>query len=113
MNIYVIFHLALFCLYVYNYIIQTGKGEINAMNQVLSAADLDDYQYRLRCGIALLDPIAFALEKGGMDGCAYADAVTAACRYLTELSDELYRLINTNPADEPANVPSSTYKSFR
>lgn len=65
------------------------------MKQITKLTDLDDYQYRLRCGIALLDPISFALEKGGLDGGAYADAVVAAYNYLTVLSDELYDAIFT------------------
>lgn len=65
------------------------------MKQITKLTDLDDYQYRLRCGIALLDPIAFALEKGGLDGGAYADALVAAYNYLTALSDELYDAIFT------------------
>lgn len=51
--------------------------------------DPKDYAARLRCGVALLEPIAFALEKNELSAADYSDAVSGAMEYLTLLHDEL------------------------
>lgn len=57
--------------------------------QKIKMEDPSGYISRLECGVALLRPIAFSLEKDELAAADYADALYGALEYLGLLVNEL------------------------
>lgn len=55
----------------------------------IQMAEPQNYCTRLRRGVALLEPIAFSLEKNEFSAADHAEALYGAMEYLRLLSDEL------------------------
>lgn len=64
--------------------------------EILSPGGLDDYQFRLRCGVAMVEVLADAMYANGYSASHYKEAANGIAAYLTQLCDELYASIQAS-----------------
>lgn len=63
------------------------------MYKIISVTDLDDFQYRLSCGVELVEATQTAMAEGSTER-NYSDAIFGVVLYLRSLSDELRKMVD-------------------
>ena len=61
-------------------------------------ADLDEFQYRLNCGLKLLLSVHDCGVHGEQDEESFLDALFGACMYIGSLSKELEQIVDNQYA---------------